>query len=184
MPRDGSQIRSRLQEVALKMYDERGFDEVTSAEIAAAAGVTQRTFFRHFPDKREVLFDGEAALSATLVDAIAAAPDARPWAMLFRAFSAVEPLLVTNRRFSEPRRRIIAASAALQERENAKLLLVTRKVSAALVERGATEQTAMLVAQLGMAAFGQAFSLWLDSEPPSFVDRLTQAFKDVHDYSA
>ena len=74
MPRDGAQARARLREAALELYRERGYDETTAAQIAARAGVTERTYFRHFADKREVLFDGEAELRAILVDAIATAP--------------------------------------------------------------------------------------------------------------
>jgi AcrR family transcriptional regulator len=58
MPRDAEKVRRRLQEAALKLFEERGYEQITAADIAAEAGVTQRTFFRHFPDKREVLFSG------------------------------------------------------------------------------------------------------------------------------
>ena len=75
MPRDGSHARARLRAAALALYRERGYDETTTAQIAARAEVSERTYFRHFADKREVLFDGEAELRAILVDAVAAAPD-------------------------------------------------------------------------------------------------------------
>src|SRR4051794_29750710 len=59
--------RGRLEKAALELYAERGFDATTVAEIAARAGLTERTFFRYFADKREVLFDGSGALEARLV---------------------------------------------------------------------------------------------------------------------
>jgi hypothetical protein len=52
--------RGRLEQAALALYGERGFENTTVAEIAARAGLTERTFFRHFADKREVLFAGGA----------------------------------------------------------------------------------------------------------------------------
>ncbi|MDE3177201.1 MAG: helix-turn-helix transcriptional regulator, partial [Pseudomonadota bacterium] len=74
MPRSGEDSRRRLQKAAFDLFEERGYDQTTAAEIAARAGVTERTFFRHFPDKKEVLFAGEAAFRATLTAAVAAAP--------------------------------------------------------------------------------------------------------------
>ncbi len=182
MPRNAKVVRRRLQEAALDLFDERGYGQTTSAEIAAKAGVTERTFFRHFPDKREVLFDGEATLSAILTSAVHDAPPALgAWDTLFRAFQAAEPLLVENRPFSEPRRRIIASSPPLQERETAKTMSLTVKLASALRERGVPDRLASLAAQMGTAAFGQAFMCWLDDAQADLDDHLAQAFRDVHD---
>ncbi len=121
MPRNREEARKRLQRAALELFAENGFDHTTAAQIAARAGVTERTFFRHFPDKREVLFDGQNVLGAALSDAIGAAPaKLLPMQALQRAFTSVTPMLEQNRPFSEPRQRIIAATPALQEREVAK----------------------------------------------------------------
>src|SRR6478735_15430 len=118
VPRSGAEARRRLQQAALELYRERGFDRTTTAEIAARAGVNERTFFRHFPDKREVLFDGEADLRAALVRAVAEAPDGLPpLDVLLRAFRTAEPVLERNRPFAEPRLRVIAATPALRERD-------------------------------------------------------------------
>ncbi|MEV4373699.1 TetR family transcriptional regulator, partial [Nonomuraea sp. NPDC049637] len=121
MPRSGAEARRRLQQAALELYRERGFDRTTTAEIAARAGLNERTFFRHFPDKREVLFDGEADLRASLVQAVAEAPDGlQPLDLLLYAFRKVEHLLEDNRPFAEPRLQVIAATPALRERDLAK----------------------------------------------------------------
>src|SRR5271154_2837924 len=102
--------RGRLQEAALALYSERGFDQTTAAEIAARAGVTERTFFRHFADKRDILFDNEASLRTALTEAIAGAPaDLAPMQVLLLAFHAVEAIFEDNRPFSEPRHAVIAA---------------------------------------------------------------------------
>ncbi len=185
MPRDGEKVRRLLQEAALTLYHERGFDRTTTAEIAAKAAVTERTFFRHFADKREVLFDGEAALAAVLIDAVRKAPaDLGPWPTLLRAFQAATVLLVENRQLSEPRRRIIASSPPLQERELAKAASLAAKLASALRERGVADQLASLAAQLGMAAFAQAFACWLDDHPGDLDEHLSKAFRDVRELSS
>src|SRR5215471_3367257 len=70
--------RGRLEQAALELYVERGFAQTTVAEIAERAGLTERTFFRHFADKREVLFAGADNLQEFLVSAVAGAPDSVP----------------------------------------------------------------------------------------------------------
>src|SRR5580698_7893379 len=120
MPRSGEDARRRLQEAAFDLIRERGYDTVTTAEIAARAGVTERTFFRHFPDKREVLFHGDTAFIEALKTAIRDAPAALgPWDTLFLAFNSVKQTFVENRPFTEPRQRVIASSPSLQERATA-----------------------------------------------------------------
>src|ERR1700710_2662274 len=69
----------RLAGAALELYAGKGFEETTVAEIAQAAGLTERTFFRYFPDKREVLFAGSELLEQAFADGAAtAAQDATP----------------------------------------------------------------------------------------------------------
>lgn len=146
--------------------------------------MTERTFFRHFPDKREVLFDGEAALSEILVKALQNAPAALgPWAALFQAFEAAIPLLVENRALAEPRRRIIEGSPPLQERELAKSMALATKLASALCGRGVPERKASLAAQIGMAAFSQAFQAWLDGDSEDLADHLAHAFREVRNFS-
>ena len=185
MPRDREKVRRRLQEAALELYGERGYDQTTTAEIAAKAGVTERTFFRHFTDKREVLFDGEDAMRTILMEAVHNAPSAlSPWMVLFHAFQAATGLLAANRDLAEPRRRIIASSSPLQERELIKALSLSTGLAVALQERGVPQQLASLTAQVGMAAFSQAFSSWLDGGPGDLDEHLAQTFREVRDLSS
>ena len=101
MPRDGEVVRRRLRQAALELFEARGYERTTSAEIAARAGVTERTFFRQFPDKREALFDGEGELAKVLVAAIQQAPSALGiWDVLLAAFQATVPFLVENQPFA------------------------------------------------------------------------------------
>ena len=156
-------VRVRLQGAALDLFREHGYDRTTAAEIAARAGVTERTFFRHFSDKREVLFDGEAVLRAALTTSIADAPDGlTPLDMLFRAFRSVQPLLEANRPFAKPRHEVISATPALHEREMAKMAALADALAVALRMRGVAVPRAVLAAQTGMAAFVYATVSWLD----------------------
>lgn len=173
-------VRGRLRQAALDLYQERGFDRTTTAEIAARADVTERTFFRHFPDKREVLFDGEAELSAALIGAVAEVPhQIGPWDTLLRAFHSVEQLFIANRAFSEPRQGIISSSAALQERELAKIRALSAVLASALRQRGVTDRLATLAAQTGMAVLTHAVTSWLDDASGHLDEYLDEAFKDM-----
>ena len=133
MPRDGTKARARLRQAALELYRERGYDETTTAQIAARAGVTERTYFRHFPDKREVLFDGEAELRTIVLEAVAAAPAGlAPLPVLLRGLTAAVPLLIANRSVAAQRAEVIAVTPALQERAYAKTAALADALAQAL----------------------------------------------------
>ena len=169
-------LRGRLQRTALELFRERGYDRTTAAEIAARTGVTERTFFRYFPDKREVLFHGEAVLRTALITSIADAPDGlSPLDMLFRAFRSVLSLLEANRPFSKPRQEVISSTPALAERELAKLAVLTDALAGALRTRGVEDLRAVLAAHSGMAAFAHATTSWLNDPAPDLGERLDLA---------
>lgn len=180
MDRSEDDVRVRLRQAAMALFGERGYERTTAAAIAARVGVTERTFFRHFPDKREVLFDGEAVLRTTLTAAIAEAPDALgPLDMLFWAFRSVRPLLEGNRPYSEPRHALIARTPALYERELAKTAALTDALADALRLRGVADLRATLAARTGMAAFVHAVIAWLDDPEPGLGERLEQTFAET-----
>jgi AcrR family transcriptional regulator len=169
----------------LELYRERGFDPTTTAEIAARAGLNERTFFRHFKDKREVLFDGEAEMRDELTRAVADAPDGlRPLEILHCAFRRAGRILEDNRAFSEPRVEVIAATPALRERELAKAASLTDAVAEALCRRDFCGRMACLAAQTGWAAFHQAAQAWIDDPSQSLDAYLSQAFADLRALSA
>jgi AcrR family transcriptional regulator len=169
----------------LALYQERGYDQTTAAQIAERAGVTERTFFRHFPDKREVLFGGDSVFSNAVAAAVRSAPSSLgPWDTLLFAFQSVEQLFVDNRSFSEPRRHIIASSSALQEREVAKVRTLVATLGAALGERGVEDRLARLAAQVGMAALGQAVEAWMGGESDDLRDQIMRSFNEVRALSA
>lgn len=185
MPRNGEDARRRLVQAALELFTESGFDHTTAAQIAARAGVTERTFFRHFPDKREVLFVGQAILDTALSRAIAEAPaELSPIETLRRAFAAVTEMLEQNRRFSEPRQHIIAATPALQEREVAKHAAITRAVADALRKRGVEARRADLTAQVGLSVLSYALTAWFAEPSSRLANHLDHAFAELQDLSS
>ena len=173
-------VRARLQQAALELFRERGYDRTTAAEIAARAGVTERTFFRKYADKREVLFDGEAVLRSALTDAMAAVPgDLDPLATLLCAFRSTLPLLEANRPVSKPRHEVISATPALHERELAKTAALVGALAGALHARGVTQLRAQLAARIGMDVFAHATVAWLDDPQLSLDERLTATWSEL-----
>ncbi len=157
--------RRRLQQAAVELYAERGFAETTVAAVAERAGLTERTFFRHFADKREVLFGNEDALTAQLAEAVAAAPaDAGPRALADHGLAAIVRAL--QPRHAELRRRepIVAAHPELRERELMKLASWTAALRTALEDRGVTARTAALVAETSVAVLNVAAQRWLGGD--------------------
>jgi AcrR family transcriptional regulator len=154
--------RGRLQEAALALYAERGFDQTTAADIAARAGVTERTFFRHFADKREVLFGGSALLQERIVSGVVDAP-ARDGALdaVAQGLDAAAAMLGEFRRdLSRHRYSVIAANPELRERELAKVADYATAVAAALRQRGVSEPQATITAEAGMTVFRVAYERW------------------------
>jgi AcrR family transcriptional regulator len=153
--------RGRLAQAALELYGERGFDETTVAEIAARAGLTERTFFRYFADKREVLFGGGAEFEQLFVVAVAEAPaGSTALQAIAPALDAGGAFLEERRDFARQRQAIIAATPELRERELSKLASLSAALAAALRARGVEEPTASLTAETGIAVFRVAFERW------------------------
>jgi AcrR family transcriptional regulator len=155
--------RGRLVEAAMELYGERGFDQTTVAEIAARAGLTERTFFRYFADKREVLFSGSGVLEELLVDKVAGAPPATaPIDAVAGALEATAPFFEERRDYAGKRQNLIAAHAELKERELIKLAALASAIRDALGKRGVPSPAASLAAEAGIAIFKSAFERWLD----------------------
>ena len=156
--------RGRLERAALELYGELGYEQTTVAEIARRAGLTERTFFRHFADKREVLFSGSGGLREGLMNAVAAAPaEATPLDAVVAALKAVgDGFPLEHRTASRRRQAIIAANAELRERELVKLASLGATLAEALRRRGVSEATASLTAEVGIALFRVTFERWLD----------------------
>jgi AcrR family transcriptional regulator len=154
----------RLVGAAVELFVDRAYESVTVAEIAERAGLTKRTFFRHFADKREVLFGGQEVHRRLFADAIAGAPDsATPLEAIGAGLAAFAAGFGEERRdFLAKRQAIIGANPDLQERELLKRAELTAVMAEALGERGVTEPTASLAAQVGALALSAAYLRWLE----------------------
>jgi AcrR family transcriptional regulator len=157
--------RGRLAQAALTLYAEQGFEKTTAAEIAARAGLTERTFFRHYADKREVLFYGMDSLRDILVRAIADVPiSAGPMDAVGTALQAVADMVQENPEYARLRNAVVSANAELRERELIKLAQLAAAMAGALRDRGIPEPAASLAAETGIAVYRVAFARWI-SEP-------------------
>jgi AcrR family transcriptional regulator len=157
--------RGRLAQAALTLYAERGFDHTTVAEIARLAGLTERTFFRHFADKREVLFYGTDMARDLLARAVADAPAAAtPMDAVGAALQAAGAALQENPERVRLRDAVVSANAELRERELTKLAAFASAMAGALRDRGIPEPAARLSAETGMAVFKAALARWI-TEP-------------------
>jgi AcrR family transcriptional regulator len=177
--------QGRLQQAAMELITERGYDRVTVAEIAERAGLTERTFFRHFADKREALFAGQEQFAAVVVDALAAAPaELTPLEAVVVGLAASGTWLDDERRpGSRARQGVIDAHPELQEREGIKLARVSAAMATTLRERGVGPAEAVLAAEAGMAAFRLAFARWVDDpgehDLPWHLDAAVEALRAV-----
>jgi AcrR family transcriptional regulator len=157
--------RERLQWAALELFSEQGFENTTVAEIAARVGVDRRTFFRHFADKRDVLFAGAEDLQALLAERTAQAPsDLAPLDAIATALAAIGTDSMVPRAAQRQRQAVIAASPELMERELIKFDALTAAFADGLRRRGIDDPTARLAAQAGMTVFRTAYGRWVDAE--------------------
>ena len=171
--------RGRLEQAALDLYQERGFEQTTVTEIAERAGLTERTFFRYFADKREVLFGGSKDLEKLIVGAIAIAPKTMaPLDVVAAALEATAPMFEPRRAYALKRQALIAAHAELRERELTKLASLAAVVSERLRRRGIAESAAGLIAEMGIAIFKSAFARWLDDTEQQDLSRHVRAALD------
>lgn len=175
--------RDRLVLAAVDLFADQGYDATTVAQIAERAGVTKSTFFRHFPDKRELLVAGQETLCRLLVEGITTAPaSATPLeaiaAGLERAANAMGPL---NRELGPRLKAAIAASAELQERDALKSVGLANSMSDALETRGVPDPVAHLAAELGVLAFKQGYAAWtaLEQDEAGLAPHITAALKDL-----
>lgn len=146
----------------MELYVERGFEQTTVAEIAERAGLTARTFFRYFADKREVLFAGSASLQEALVVALEGAPDAAsPMEAVAAALDEAAALLGGGREYSRRRQSVIAANAELRERELIKMASLAAALADGLRRRGVDNPDASLAAETGVVVFRVAFERWV-----------------------
>jgi AcrR family transcriptional regulator len=173
--------RGRLEQAAMELFIERGFEQTTVAEIANRAGLTERTFFRYYADKREVLFAGAGTLQEFFVNTAASAPDtAAPIDAVAAAVEAAGALLQERREYARQRQAVIAAHAELRERELIKLASLASALAGALRQRGVREPAASLAAEAGIAVFRIAFERWVsDPSQPDLPQLIRESLDEL-----
>lgn len=174
--------QQRLQDAALELFATRGYDQTTATDIAQAVGLTERTFFRHFADKREVLFHGQQMLTDVFLAGLRDGPsDASPIHLAVSALRSSSQFFDDERRpHSRLRQSVIDANPALQEREALKLVGLGRDLGAALRERGVDDTAADVAAQIAVMAFGIAFVQWIaEGEQRSFETIAMDVIREV-----
>jgi AcrR family transcriptional regulator len=174
--------RERLESAALDLFVENGYEQTTVAQIADRAGLNRATFFRHFADKREVLFGGEDVLSGLFADGIrAASPHATITECLQAGLASAGVAMTPQQRAKAAQRvRVLAANAEVQERGLLKHARIARSISAALRDRGADDLTARLGAEVGLLAFTVALERWMGAGADApFADHAISALSDL-----
>jgi AcrR family transcriptional regulator len=171
--------RGRLERAALELYIEHGFEQTTVDEIAKLAGLTERTFFRYFADKREVLFWGAGALQELLVTTITDAEESEaPITAISAAIQTAGALFQERRESALLRQSVITANPELQERELIKLATLASAMAGALRQRGVSEPGASLSAEAGIAVLKIAFERWIEQNGRPDLPHLIRALFD------
>lgn len=178
--------RQRIVLAALDLFTEQGYDATTVAQIAERAGITKSTYFRHFPDKRELLAAGQETLSRLLAEGIAEAPaGASPLEAVASGLERASSEMGQMNRELGPRiKAAVAASAELQERAVLKSVGLAAAVRDALVARGVPDPVAHLAAELGVLAFKRGFAEWAESERDATDDLATHTLAALDELRA
>ena len=178
--------QGRLAQAALELYVERGYEQTTVAEIANRAGLTERTFFRYFADKREVLFGGSGALQELLVSTVTEAPSSiPPIDAVALGLEAMAAQLQERRDHSLRRQAAIVANVELRERELIKLASLATALATALRTRGVSDLAANLTAEAGIAVFKIAFERWIDAtNKRDFADLIRESLAELKTVTA
>lgn len=181
MSRWSPDARGRLEQAAYELFLHYGYDQTTVADIAEQAGLTERTFFRHYADKREVLFGGAEALQDGLMRALAEAPPSLSTIDAVRvAVETMTSVFHGRRPHARERQRIVGANPDLQERELIKRASLTAALAQALQQRGVAEPAASLAADIGIGVFYVGFVRWLtDPADRELVDIVHEGFDQV-----
>ena len=164
----------------MELFDENGYEQTTAAQIAARADVSERTYFRHFADKRDILFEGSERLKASLVGSIEAAPSGLGLiAVLQYAFGGVAPTLQHSDLFSASRQAVISATSTLREREATKHAILMDAIAAELEHKGFEPKEAKLASRVGGAVFVYALTNWFEGADADLTTCLDLAFKQL-----
>jgi AcrR family transcriptional regulator len=170
----------RLQQAAMALFRERGYAEVTVAEIADRAGLTKRTFFNHFADKREVVFAGAKDFEASVVKHLAEADDdLDPIDAAVAGLTRSGLELSQYRDFGRARQELIASSPELQERDLIKMTSLALAMAETLRQRQIPARTATLTAQAAVAVFTAAYGDWVEDSTTDLDTLMRRSLADL-----
>ncbi|MGC4963016.1 TetR family transcriptional regulator [Gordonia sp. DT101] len=179
--------RERLQRAALTLFVEKGFDQTSVADISSRAGVTERTFYRQFGEKREVLFDGGKSLELTITEHLSTSPaEERPLEAAEHALVHAATEFFSGRLpFARQRQSVIDANPELQERELLKMASLVDAIRDSLESRDTPDIAARLAAEMAVAAFKVAFGSWIDrANDRSLADLIRTCLDEMRDVAA
>lgn len=178
--------RERLEQAALDLFLEQGFTETTVPQITARAGLTTRTFFRHFADKREVLFAGEELVPERVAGLMAAAPPSLgPMALITEGLAPAAAEIFEGRSLDYllRRRAAVDAEPALAERELRKFALLSQALEQGFRDRGVDDLTAKVAAEIAVTTLRVAVTRWLnqrgDPDLPTTITQTLAAMRDL-----
>jgi AcrR family transcriptional regulator len=175
MPRWEHGSEDRLKTAALELFEQQGFEKTSVIEIAKRAHVATRTFFRYFPDKREVLFAQADPLQAALIEGVRHAPDvAQPLQLVASVLAAFDWESLGSRESQRRRHAVIAANPGLLERDLIKHRSAAVALTEALQQRGVEPAVARLAATVGIEVFFAAYERWLEDFEPADLPTLTE----------
>ncbi|WP_346620599.1 mycofactocin system transcriptional regulator [Blastococcus montanus] len=175
--------RARVERAALDLFTVRGFEDVTSDEVADSAGISRRTFFRYFPTKADAVWGDFAGHVARLAGLLAAADPARPvLASVCAAYVEVNDYPESELPLLRERMRLILTEPALLAHSQLRFAEVDRVVARHVAARTGTSPTGLLprlVAASTRAAATTAFEAWLADEDSRLAEHLRQAFEEM-----
>jgi AcrR family transcriptional regulator len=173
MARWQSGARERLAASALELFASQGFERTTVAEIAAEAGLTERTFFRYYADKPEVLFGGQDEFEGLFLAGLKASSGTQPMDLVAAALDHAAAFFPDERRsWSRGRQAVVTGNVALQERDPPKMSALVDALASALVEREVDPTGAALAAEAGVSVFRRSFAAWI-------TEGETRLFRDI-----
>lgn len=180
MVRKAENARERFESAAFRLFDEKGYAVTTVPEIAEKAGLTERTFYRYFTDKREVMFWRAGDHQASITNEIARAPTSlHPLTIVAHAFETVAPFIDGHRPIVKLRQRLISEHSDLHERELMKLHTLASAIDLALQQRNVQPSLSRIVAEIGTAIWKVALENWrADGAKGSFANHVQSALTE------
>jgi AcrR family transcriptional regulator len=180
MPRWEHGSEDRLKQAALELFDEQGFEDTSTIEIAARAGVTNRTFFRYFADKREVLSADADDLRTILVEKLRQAPDfTEPLRAVIGVLAEFDWEMLGPRDMQRRRHAVIAANPELLERDLVKHQTIAVEFTAVLRQRGVGADVARLAARVGVQLFLTAYEDWLQAGDGADLSKISESLMSL-----